>query len=247
MFPSETALALPAPSFITAAALWQNPVAIAWCHFDQQQWHQDLHHQWQLPLPLALQSAVIKRKAEHLASRWLAQQMLSTFDMPDFVLRNAPDRSPIWPAGIQASLSHSQQMAVVAATRHPLCIGIDVEQVMAEQTAQETVELLMNKAERKLLETRSLPFALAATLLFSLKESLYKALWPQLHQPMDFLQAELIELNVPQGRATLRLTQDFSASFNTHTVMQAEFWQNADRVITLVTHPLSGNKKPAQK
>jgi 4'-phosphopantetheinyl transferase EntD len=247
MFPSEIPLALPSSTFITAAALWQNPVAIAWCRFSPQQWHHDLHHQWQLPLPQALQSAVIKRKAEYLASRWLAQQMLSTFEMPDFVLRNASDRSPIWPAGVQASLSHSQQVAVIAATQHPLCIGVDVEQVMAEQTAQETVELLMNSTERKLLATRSLSFALAATLLFSLKESLYKALWPQLHQPMDFLQAELIELNVPQGKAALRLTQDFSASFNTHTVLQAEFWQTADRVITLVTHPLSGNKKPAQK
>ena len=247
MFPSEIALALPSPGFITAAAIWHHPVAIAWCHFDQQQWHPDLHHQWQLPLPLALQTAVIKRKAEHLASRWLAQQMFAAFDMPDFVLRNAPDRSPVWPAGIQASLSHSQQMALVAATQLPLCIGIDVEQLMAEQTAQETVELLMNNAERRLLETLSLPFTTAATLLFSLKESLYKAIWPQLHQPMDFLQAELIELNISQGRAALRLTQDFSASFNCDTVLQAQFWRSADRVITLVTHPNAGNKKPAQK
>lgn len=246
MFASETPLALPSPPFITAAAILPEKVSIAWCQFNQHAWHKDLHQQWQLPLPASLQSAVIKRKAEHLASRWLAQQMLARFALPDFVLRNAPDRSPVWPAGIQASLSHSQQMAVIAVTQAPLCIGVDVEQVMAEQTARETVDLLMSGKERRLLETLPLPFAMAATLLFSLKESLYKALWPQLHQPMDFLQAELVTLNMPQAQATLHLTQDFSADFTAHTPLQAQFWLHDDRVITLVTHPLADNKKPAQ-
>ncbi|ALV91658.1 MULTISPECIES: 4'-phosphopantetheinyl transferase family protein [Pantoea] len=247
MFASETPLALPSPPFITAAAIQAEKVSIAWCQFDQLAWHKDLHQQWQLPLPVSLESAVTKRKAEHLASRWLAQQMLARFALPDFVLRNAPDRSPVWPAGVQASLSHSQQMAVIAVTQAPLCIGIDVEQVMAEQTALETVDLLMSDKERRLLETLPLPFAVAATLLFSMKESLYKALWPQLHQPMEFLQAELVNLDMSQTQATLLLTQDFSADLTAHTPLQAQFWLRDDRVITLVTHPLADNKKPAQK
>ncbi|MCA1176096.1 MULTISPECIES: 4'-phosphopantetheinyl transferase family protein [unclassified Pantoea] len=239
MFASEIPLALPSSPFITAAAITQSPLAIAWCEFNQQAWHSDLHQQWQLPLPIALQNVVTKRKAEHLASRWLAQQMLSRFAMPDFVLRNAPDRSPLWPVGIQASLSHSQQMAVIAATREPLCIGVDVEQVMKEQTAEETAEMLMSSAERQRLASETLPFAAAATLLFSLKESVYKALWPQLHQPMDFLQAELLEWDLARGRATLTLTQDFSREFNARTRLQAHFWRRGDRVITLIAHPLN--------
>ncbi|ORM57289.1 4-phosphopantetheinyl transferase [Pantoea rodasii] len=240
MFASEIPLVLPPSTFITAAAIASSPLPIAWCAFNQQNWHSDLHQQWQLPLPSALHNAVTKRKAEHLASRWLAQQMLMRFDMPDFVLRNAPDRSPLWPAGIQASLSHSQQIAVIAATQQPLCIGVDVEQVMAESTAEETAEMLMSAAERQRLHATALPFASAATLLFSLKESLYKALWPQLHQPMDFLHAELLAVDGLRGCATLKLTQDFSRDFNINTHLQAHFWLQDQRVITLIAHPFPG-------
>ena len=49
---------------------------------------------------------------------------------------------------IRASLSHSHDCVVMAATREALYVGIDVEQVMAEETAQDTAELLMNAQER---------------------------------------------------------------------------------------------------
>ncbi len=125
----------------------------------------------------------------------------------------------------------------MAATREALYVGIDVEQVMAEETAQDTAELLMNAQERALLQAQQLPFAQAATLLFSLKESLYKALWPRLHQPMAFHQAALIDLDLPQQRARLQLCQDFSAEFTRSTVLDARFWLQPARVVTLLTHP----------
>ncbi|MFJ5159328.1 4'-phosphopantetheinyl transferase [Pantoea sp. NPDC088449] len=238
MFPSQTPLALPSSAFIRAAGITRDSLPIAWCEFDQNHWHSDLHQAWHLPLPESLQGAVKKRKAEHLASRWLVQQSVAQLGLPGFVLRNAPDRSPLWPAGMQGSLSHTHNIAVVAATREPLSLGVDVEQVMAEETAEETADLLMSKHEKRRLLAQPLPFAQAATLLFSLKESLYKALWPQLHQPMDFLQAELVGLDITQGIAQLRLTHDFSTAFASKTRLQARFWLHAGHVTTLLIHPL---------
>ncbi len=238
MFTSQTPLALPSSAFIRAAGISPDALPIAWCEFDLQHWHADLHQAWQLPLPAPLQSAVNKRKAEHLASRWLVQQRIAQLGIPHFILRNAPDRSPLWPAGIQASLSHTHNVAVVAATREPLCVGVDIEQIMAEETADETAEMLMSAAEKQRLLAQPLPFAQAATLLFSLKESLYKALWPQLHQPMDFHQAEVVELDIKQGRAALRLCRDFDGRYTTKVLLQARFWLTGTRVITLLTHPL---------
>lgn len=237
MFSAETPLPLPACGFITAAGHIAESLSLAWCRFDRQQWHAALPAQWQLPLPSALQQAASKRKIEYLASRWLVRQQLAQLGITDFVLHNAPDRSPCWPAGIRASLSHSHDCVVMAATREALYVGIDVEQVMAEETAQDTAELLMNAQERALLEGQPLPFAQAATLLFSLKESLYKALWPRLHQPMAFHQAALIDLDLPQQRARLQLCQDFSAEFTRSTVLDARFWLQPARVVTLLTHP----------
>ncbi|MEG3131307.1 4'-phosphopantetheinyl transferase superfamily protein [Pantoea cypripedii] len=240
MFTPATPLTVPESPFLLAAGTTPGDPLLAWCQFDQQHWQAELHQRWQLPLPAALEKAVMKRKSEHLASRWLARAVMSQFGVADFLLLSAPDRSPCWPAGVQASLSHSQNQVVMAATREPLCVGVDVEQVMAARTAQETADMLMNAQERALLQQLALPFATGATLLFSLKESVYKALWPQLHQPMEFLQAELIQLDLTTHTARLRLTQDFSAQFNRQTLLQARFSQSEQRVVTLVTHPLAG-------
>ncbi|WP_277269855.1 4'-phosphopantetheinyl transferase superfamily protein, partial [Pantoea septica] len=95
------------------------------------------------------------------------------------------------------------------------------------------------------LRALPLPFSQAATLLFSLKESLYKALWPQLHQPMDFPQASLLEADIAAGKALLVLNHSFSAAFVAGMRLEAEFQLEADRVLTLLTHPVAGNKKPA--
>lgn len=241
MFISESSLPLPASSFIRAAgSLVASSPAIAWCQFDQACWQETLHQQWHLPLPATLQGAVLKRKAEFLASRWLVQQQLEQWGIANFLLRNAADRSPIWPPGIQASLSHSHGWVVMAATQAPLCVGIDVEEVMTDKIARETAEMLMSPAEHALLTGLPLPFAQAATLLFSLKESVYKALWPQLHQPMEFHQAVLTALDLHHHQASLRLTHAFSPAFTQQTPLQARFWLQPDRVITLLTHPLPG-------
>ncbi len=238
MFPCKTSLGLPSSPFITAAGITPDALTVAWCAFDQQHWHAELHHRWQLPLPVSLQTAVTKRKAEYLASRWLAQQTLTQLGMPDFVLRNAPDRSPVWPAAVQGSLSHTRSQVLLAVTREAMCVGVDIERHMAEETACETADMLMQPAERALLKRLPLPFAQAATLLFSLKESVYKALWPQLHQPMDFLQAELTAIDIAQGSATLHLCQDFALGFNRATALHARIWLDETHVMTLLTHPL---------
>lgn len=240
MFTPAKTLTVPESPFLLAAGTTPGVPLLAWCEFDKQYWQAELHQRWQLPLPAPLEKAVIKRKSEYLASRWLARAVMAQFGVQDFILHNASDRSPCWPAGVQASLSHSQDQVVIAATREPLCVGVDVEQVMAADTAQETAEMLMNPQERALLQQITLPFATGATLLFSLKESVYKALWPQLHQPMEFLQAELFRLDPTTATAQLRLTQDFSVHFNRQTLLQARFSLSGQRVLTLVTHPFAG-------
>jgi len=227
-----------AGGFILSRHLNLSDPLLAVSHFDPQKYHDALAVEWGIPLPSRLQQAVSKRRAEYLASRLLVRSVMAELGMADFILTNAPDRSPCWPAGVQASLSHSAGVVVVAATRQPCAIGVDVEQFMSETTAQETAELLMNEQEQQLLQTLPVSFSTAATLLFSLKESLYKALWPQLHQPMDFLDAELVSVDFAQQRATLRLTQNFSGCFAHGTLLEAGFMWRDNQVITQITHRL---------
>lgn len=224
--------------FILSGHLNRSEPLLAVSHFAPQKYRDALAAESGIPLPARLQQAVRKRRAEYLASRLLVRSVMAELGIPDFILTNAPDRSPCWPAGVQASLSHSGGVVVVAATRQPWAVGVDVEQVMPETTAQETAELLMSEQEQELLRTLPISFSAAATLLFSLKESLYKALWPQLHQPMDFLDAALVSADFAQQRATLQLTQDFGGRFTSGTLLEAGFMWRDTQVITLITHRL---------
>ena len=227
-----------AGGFILSRHLNRSDPLLAVSHFDPQKYHDGLAVEWDIPLPVRLQKAVSKRRAEYLASRLLVRSVMAELGIADFILTNAADRSPCWPAGIKASLSHSAGIVVVAATRQPCAVGVDVEQFMSETTAHETAELLMNEQEQHLLLTLPVSFRAAATLLFSLKESVYKAIWPQLLQPMDFPDAELVSVDFAQQRATLRLTQDFSGCFAMGTLLEASFVWRDTQVIALITHRL---------
>lgn len=227
-----------AGGFILSRHLNHSDPWLAVSHFDPQKYHDALCDQWGIPLPARLQRAVSKRRAEYLASRFLVRSVMAQIGIPDFILTNAADRSPCWPAGIQASLSHSAGVVVLAVSQQRSSVGVDVEQQMSETTAHEIADLLMNQQEQQLLRSLPVTFSAAATLLFSLKESVYKALWPQLHQPMDFHHAALESVNLAQQHATLRLTQHFSDAFPAGTLLQATFLWRDNQVITQVTHPL---------
>ncbi|PNK64835.1 4-phosphopantetheinyl transferase [Pantoea sp. FDAARGOS_194] len=245
MYPHIISLPPPEGGFIRCAHLRHDDVLLAQARFDLTFYDDSFSARWNLPLPSALRHAVKKRRAEYLASRWLAREVTGRIGIPDFLLQNHSDRSPIWPPGVQASLSHTDGAAALAVTRQPLCIGVDIESVMSPRTAEETAALLMSDQEEVRLRALPLPFSQAATLLFSLKESLYKALWPQLHQPMDFPQASLLEADIAAGKAVLVLNHSFSAAFAAGMRLEAEFQLEADRVLTLLTCPAAGNKKPA--
>lgn len=227
----------PAGGFILSQHLSDSDPWLAVSRFDPQHYRDALATAWGIPLPNRLTQAVNTRRAEYLASRQLARTVMTQLGIDDFILTNAPDRSPCWPDGVQASLSHSAGVVALAVTRQPgCCIGVDVEQLMSEATANETAELLMTSHEQQRLRALPIGFNAAATLLFSLKESLYKALWPQLHQPMDFQQAVLETIDLSRQCATLRLTDHFSDRFTQGTTLQAEFLWREDSVITLLTH-----------
>jgi len=240
-------ISLPPPEggFIYASHMRCGDNVLAQARFDLNLYDDGLSLRWNLPIPPALRRAVKKRRAEYLASRWLTREVMRGFGISDFLLQNHSDRSPVWPPGIQASLSHTDDAVALAVTQQPRCIGVDIEMTMSQRTAEETAAVLMSDDENARLRALPLPFPQAATLLFSLKESLYKALWPQLHQPMDFHQASLQEIDLTTGKAVICLNDSFSQAFAAGTRLEAEFQLEADRVLTLLTHPLVGNKKPA--
>ncbi|MFU9136465.1 4'-phosphopantetheinyl transferase family protein [Erwinia tasmaniensis] len=178
-------------------------------------YHPTLFTTLDIPFPARLQRAVNKRQAEYLASRYLVRQALSHYGVERYILSNDAQRAPVWPAGIVGSLSHTRHCVslLLASADCALLPGVDCEEVMQGKTAQELASTIVNDEERQLLEQSSLPFAMALTAAFSLKESLYKALFPSLRQFMHFSDAEIVFCSSRAERVTLRLRKDFSPRF----------------------------------
>jgi len=238
-----TAQTLPSyPPFITHCTLQplnEHPdIHLLDAHYDAAHFTESLFTSLNIPAPEHLQRAVKKRRAEYLASRYCLQQALASWGIPAFLLRNSPDRAPIWPQGIRGSLSHTHQRVCALLTRRQdRLLGGDWERIMAPQVASETHHMLISAAEKTRLEQSHVPFTTALPVGMSLKESLYKALYPQVLQFMDFSAAEVIECSADLQHINLRLTQTISGEMVVGRIFEGRAILQPDQVITWIIGP----------
>jgi enterobactin synthetase component D len=151
-------------------------------------------------LPETLRAAVPKRQNEFLAGRLCAAQALRAAGLPETV--GQKNRAPVWPLGCVGSISHSDRRVVAVVSRNHSGLGVDIETLMTQAQATDIQALILTEAETALRpETMSLgPFL---TLIFSAKESLYKALSAHLPQMPGFLDVTVLALT--SDALTLRL------------------------------------------
>ena len=136
-----------------------------------------------LPHHAQLAVAGRKRKAEHLAGRIAAAHALPGHAVPDI----GPSGEPIWPEGFSGSITHSGTQAMAVVVHHPhALVGIDTEAILSDREAHEIQDGIINAQEAACLTRSGYPFAQALTLAFSAKESLFKALFPQVKIYMGF-------------------------------------------------------------
>ncbi|MGE0859334.1 MAG: 4'-phosphopantetheinyl transferase [Gammaproteobacteria bacterium] len=132
--------------------------------------------------------AALKRKREFATARVLAREAFGQhFAVRDFDFLNAPDRSPLWPAGVTGSVSHSDTRVWIAIADAALgTIGIDGESRAGLE--RKLWRLILRTEEIEYIE--NLPSSIRerrALTMFSAKEALYKAQYPRSGRFMGFL------------------------------------------------------------
>lgn len=227
------------PPFLPSARLqpldYASGVMLLDARFYPEHFDESLFQRLAIPAPEQLRQALHKRRAEYLASRFSVQQALATFGIDGFILTNSAARAPVWPAGLGGSLSHSRNRVCALLTRDKdRLVGIDCEQVMAGTTAREMAEMIVNPAEQQRLMALDRPFHQALTAVFSVKESLYKALWPYLGQFMEFSDADVVAVSADCRQMRLRLTRNWSETFYQGREFQARLVWQPDEVMSTV-------------
>ncbi|TMP36464.1 4'-phosphopantetheinyl transferase family protein [Pseudoalteromonas rubra] len=184
------------------------------------------------PLPAKLSRAVAKRKAEYLAGRYCASQALKALGLPHTIIASAESRAPIWPAGIQGTITHTRELAMAMVCDDPaiLGLGIDLERKMSLKQEQELQTQILAKAEQPAFERLGQVHACPLTLIFSAKESIYKALYPVVQRFFGFEAACLVEHS--DNQLCFTLTETLHETLPQGTRISVYFQCNDELVLT---------------
>lgn len=207
--------------------------------FDVDAYDDQLFEQFDIELPIKLSTAIIKRKAEYLAGRYCSKMLLDERFFQDFDLQAGPGRAPCWPESIVGSISHVNDaaIAVVDSNTNLKTLGIDVEKFITPSVINTTSATILIKEELSLLKQCELDFSHAFTVAFSMKESLYKALYPQVQKFFDFHSAEVVSFSTEQRQISLKLTKTLSELYQEGDIFTGNYTIEGSHITTsILTH-----------
>lgn len=201
--------------------------------FDPSQLAADDFRSCGIDVPPTVLKAVAKRQAEYLAGRFCARQALRQLAALDVTPAIGEDRAPQWPSGMAGSITHGNGWAgaVVAHATDWRGLGLDVEGLLPPPRAERLAAEILTAAELARLQPTQL--ALTVTLTFSLKESLFKALYPLVGKRFYFEHAELLCWS-PDGHARLRLLTSLSSEFEVGYEVDGQFAVTDGQLLSLV-------------
>ena len=189
-----------------------------------------------IDMPASIQRSVAKRQAEFLAGRLCARAALLQLDGTCTTPGMGEDRAPVWPAHITGAITHSNGRAgaLVALKSEWQGLGIDLEKLLTTERAQRLAKEILTPDElRAMAAGAAQDIALLVTLTFSVKESLFKALYPLVQKRFYFEHAEVLSWT-PEGHVRLRLLTDLSPEWQYGRELDAQFGLFEGQLLTVV-------------
>ncbi len=136
----------------------------------------------------ALGRPVEKRRREFVTARACSRQALARLGMPAQAIPAGPKGEPVWPPGVVGSITHCAGYRACALARDADLVTIGVDAEIDEPLPQGLLSDVALPEERRQLRALALaePRVSWDRLLFSIKESVYKAWFPLARQWLGF-------------------------------------------------------------
>lgn len=139
----------------------------------------------------AVSLAVDARRREFVTARECARDALETLGVGRVAIPKRRDGAPQWPEDVVGSITHCEGYRAAAVARRASFAAIGIDAEPAEDVPRGVLEQIASAQEASHLHElgrvfRSTPWA---RLLFSAKESLFKAFFPRVHRPLGFRDA----------------------------------------------------------
>lgn len=224
-------------------AEWPLPLALPGlhlysCRFDPARLQADDFARCALPVPERIASAAAKRQSEYLAGRLCAASALAALHGTAHYPERGSDNAPRWPTGTLGSITHSHGWAAALAGASAAWrgLGLDAERLLDARRAERLAGEILTADE--LARFTALPAAdrgLHLTLSFSLKESLFKALYPLVGRRFWFQAAAVLEPR--DGCALLELRENLGGEWRCGSRLHGQFAVHDERLLSLVSIP----------
>jgi 4'-phosphopantetheinyl transferase EntD len=138
--------------------------------------------------------AVDKRRREFTTARACARRAMAALGVPPAPIPRGERGAPVWPPGVVGSITHCDgyRASAVAFTRQIRSVGLDAEP--HDELPEGVLEAISSLAERRHVEylRSECPEVFWDRLLFSAKESVYKAWFPLTGRWLGFEEAVVV-------------------------------------------------------
>lgn len=192
--------------------------------------------------PPAIARSVKKRQAEFFFGRLAARLALEPHGMGHREVASGASREPVWPAAIAGSISHNQRYAAAVAmqrTRH-LGIGIDIESIIPDELQGSLIGHVVSPTELDYLRNLDPSEDLGSllTLVFSAKESFFKAAFHEVGHFFDFDAVRIEQICLDTRALTLVIQQSLSLRLAAGTAVTVFFCRiDHDNIFTICRIP----------
>ena len=180
----------------------EQPVRIFLQHFSCDAFDDANFSRHAIHCPESIARSVLKRRAEYFYGRLCAQRVLGAAGYSDVQVLTGASREPLWPAGIRGSISHSDGIAAAATLPAAGCrgLGIDIASPIRPDMWNDVVGIAISPQEYQLLANLagSPGMERCLALVFSAKESFFKALFDEVRRIFDFDVLELCGVDFEQ-------------------------------------------------
>lgn len=199
-------------------------------------------YKWDRMFPEELASvanSVRKRQEEYLTARTCAREALRVLGFPDRPIPTGPRGTPGWPPGAVGSITHCSGYIAAAVSKSNLYAALGVDAELNAPMRPAVLEMISCSSERLWIKSleKSLPGLSGDRLLFSIKETTYKTLFPLFRLEFDFHD---VVVTLADTRWSAQVEIPRSTASGGQSVLLHGRWSAADGFIAAVATVAKG-------
>lgn len=178
-----------------------------------------LYSDLEIEQPQQYGSWVPKRRAQFLAGRLAAKNALcsikKTTELQNDAILIGQHREALWPKGIIGSISHSDEISIAVAqpkSTTKLGVGVDIQSILSDDDIAKSRSLVLTARDQTLLEkgVEGQSYNQFFTLIFSAKESFFKAAFNSVGDYFDFDAVSVNSIDMDAQQLTLKCEKTLS-------------------------------------